>query len=91
MQHEEGAGNMALGYVRAARKPAVCLVSAGGGATNTINATAQVCRESMPLFVISSEINTAAYMKDAWSSCHEIDQVGLFQPITKQSLKRVIL
>ena len=30
-QHEGGAGNMALGYARATKKPAVCLVSAGGG------------------------------------------------------------
>src|ERR1043166_1779510 len=28
-QHEGGAGNMALGYARATKKPAVCLVSAG--------------------------------------------------------------
>jgi len=29
-QHEGGAGNMALGYARATKQPAVCLVSAGG-------------------------------------------------------------
>ncbi|MDP2643426.1 MAG: thiamine pyrophosphate-binding protein [Desulfobacterales bacterium] len=86
-QHEGGAGNMALGYARAAGKPAVCLVSAGGGATNIVTATAQAYKESVPLFVISSEIDTASYVKGAWSSWHGIDQVRLFQPITKQSLK----
>src|SRR3954470_10062326 len=29
-QHEGGAGNMALGYARVTKQPAVCLVSAGG-------------------------------------------------------------
>jgi len=43
-QHEGGAGNMALGYARATKQPAVCLVSAGGGATNIVTAVAQAYR-----------------------------------------------
>jgi acetolactate synthase-1/2/3 large subunit len=86
-QHEGGAGNMALGYARAAKKPAVCLVSAGGGATNIVTAVAQAHKESVPLFVISSDINTASSSKGAWSSFHGMEHVRLFEPITKQSLK----
>ena len=86
-QHEGGAGNMALGYARAAKKPAVCLVSAGGGATNIVTAVAQAYKESVPLFVISSDINTASSSKGAWSSYHDMEHVRLFEPITKQSLK----
>src|SRR5437870_6138362 len=86
-QHEGGAGNMALGYARAAKKPAVCLVSAGGGATNIVTAIAQAYKESVPLFVISSDINTASSSKGAWSSWHGMEHVRLFEPITKQSLK----
>lgn len=86
-QHEGGAGNMALGYARTAKKPAVCLVSAGGGATNIVTAVAQAYKESVPLFVISSEIDTASSAKGAWSSWHGIEHARLFQPITKQSLK----
>jgi acetolactate synthase-1/2/3 large subunit len=86
-QHEGGAGNMALGYARAAKKPAVCLVSAGGGATNIVTAVAQAYKESVPLFVISSDINTASSSKGAWSSYHGMEHVRLFEPITKQSLK----
>jgi len=86
-QHEGGAGNMALGYARAAKKPAVCLVSAGGGATNIVTAVAQAHKESVPLFVISSDINTASSSKGAWSSYHGMEHVKLFEPITKQSLK----
>src|SRR5215510_14512641 len=86
-QHEGGAGNMALGYARAAKKPAVCLVSAGGGATNIVTAVAQAHKESVPLFVISSDINTASSSKGAWSSWHGMEHVRLFEPITKQSLR----
>jgi acetolactate synthase-1/2/3 large subunit len=86
-QHEGGAGNMALGYARAAKKPAVCLVSAGGGATNIVTAVAQAYKESVPLFVISSDIGTASSGRGAWSTWHGMEHVRLFQPITKQSAK----
>ena len=86
-QHEGGAGNMALGYARATKKPAVCLVSAGGGATNIATAVAQAHKESVPLFVISSDIDTAAGTKGPFSSFHGMEHVRLFQPITKQSAK----
>jgi thiamine pyrophosphate-dependent acetolactate synthase large subunit-like protein len=86
-QHEGGAGNMALGYARATRKPAVCLVSAGGGATNIVTAVAQAYKESVPLFVISSDIGAASSAKGAWSSWHGMEHIKLFEPITKQSVK----
>src|SRR5947207_11194354 len=44
-QHEGGAGNIALGYARATKQPAVCLVSAGGGATNIVTAVSQAHKE----------------------------------------------
>src|SRR4026209_950910 len=44
-QHEGGAGNMELGYARATKQPAVCLVSAGGGATNIVTAVAAAYKE----------------------------------------------
>jgi acetolactate synthase-1/2/3 large subunit len=78
---------MALGYARATKKPAVCLVSAGGGATNIVTPVAQAHKESVPLFVISSDIDTAASAKGAYSSFHGMDHVGLFEPITKASAK----
>jgi acetolactate synthase-1/2/3 large subunit len=78
---------MALGYARATKKPAVCLVSAGGGATNIVTAVAQAHKESVPLFVISSDIDTAASAKSPYSSFHGMEHVRLFQPITKASAK----
>lgn len=86
-QHEGGAGNMALGYARVTKKPAVCLVSAGGGATNIVTPVAQAHKESVPLFVISSDIDTAAGAKGRYSSFHGMEHVRLFQAVTKQSAK----
>ncbi|HET9916250.1 MAG TPA: thiamine pyrophosphate-binding protein [Candidatus Binatia bacterium] len=86
-QHEGGAGNMALGYARATKQPAVCLVSAGGGATNIVTAVAQAYKEAVPLFVISSDIGTASSAKGHWASWHGMEHVRLFQPITKQSAR----
>lgn len=86
-QHEGGAGNMALGYARATKQPAVCLVSAGGGATNIVTAVAQAYKEAVPLFVISSDISTASFAKGHWASWHGMEHVRLFQPITKQSAR----
>ncbi|HEX9455148.1 MAG TPA: thiamine pyrophosphate-binding protein [Candidatus Binatia bacterium] len=86
-QHEGGAGNMALGYARATKQPAVCLVSAGGGATNIVTAVAQAYKEAVPLFVISSDIGTASFAKGHWASWHGMEHVRLFQPITKQSAR----
>jgi acetolactate synthase-1/2/3 large subunit len=78
---------MALGYARVTKKPAVCLVSAAGGATNIVTAVAQAHKESVPLFVVSSDIDTAAYSKGRYSSFHGMEHVRLFQPITKQSAR----
>ncbi len=86
-QHEGGAGNMALGYARATKQPAVCFVSAGGGATNIVTAVAQAYKEAVPLFVISSDIGTASSAKGHWASWHGMEHVRLFQPITKQSTR----
>jgi thiamine pyrophosphate-dependent acetolactate synthase large subunit-like protein len=63
------------------------LVSAGGGATNIVTAVAQAHKESVPMFVISSDIDTAASAKSPYSSFHGMEHVRLFQPITKQSAK----
>src|SRR5918996_1229923 len=86
-QHEGGAGNMALGYARATMQPAVCLVSAGGGAANIVTPGGPAYKETLPLFVISSDIDTPPSGKGTFSSFHGMEHVRLFEPITKQSAK----
>ena len=50
-------------------------------------AVAQAHKESVPLFIISSDIDTAASAKGPFSSFHGMEHVRMFQPITKQSAK----
>ena len=56
-----------------------------GSEVNQINAKAY--KEAVPLFVISSDIETASSAKGHWASWHGMEHVRLFQPITKQSTR----
>lgn len=85
-QHEQGAIFMADGWARATGEPGVCLVTVGPGATNLVSGVAQAYVESSPVVAISGDISTRVYGKGA-SNFHEIDQVSLFRPITKLSLR----
>jgi acetolactate synthase I/II/III large subunit len=86
-QHEGGAGNMALGYARATKKPAVCLVSAAAARRTSSRPWRKRTKSLYRLFVISSDIDTAAYSKGRYSSFHGMEHVRMFQPITKQSAR----
>ncbi|MFQ5855409.1 MAG: thiamine pyrophosphate-binding protein [Anaerolineae bacterium] len=85
-QHEQGAAFMADGYARVTRRPAVCLVSVGPGATNAITGVAQAYHESSPVIVLCSETSTQVHGRGR-SNFHEVDQVALFRPITKWAVR----
>jgi len=53
-RHEQGAGFMAAGYLRASGKIAVCFIITGPGMTNIATAMAQALADSIPMLVISS-------------------------------------
>lgn len=59
-RHEQGAGFMADGYARISGKPGVALVITGPGLTNIITAMGQAYHDSIPMLVISSQIETSA-------------------------------
>ncbi|HEY3115817.1 MAG TPA: thiamine pyrophosphate-binding protein [Chloroflexota bacterium] len=84
-QIEVSAGYMANGYARGTRGLSISLVSSGAGATNAISGAAQAFKESYPVLIISSDIDTAFSGKGA-SSWHEVPQQEMFQPITKLSV-----
>lgn len=81
-QHEQAAAFMSDGYARVTQRPAVCLLSAGPGATNAITGIAQAYQESSPVVVLASETSTGIHGRGR-SNFHEIDQLALFKPITK--------
>jgi acetolactate synthase-1/2/3 large subunit len=83
-QIELSAAYMATAYARATRGLSACLVSAGAGATNAVTGVAQAWKESSPVLVISSEVNTEKLGRDR-ASWHEVPQEEIFRPITKLS------
>ncbi len=59
-RHEQGAGFMALGYARTSGKPGVALVITGPGLGNIATAMGQAFHDSVPMLVISSQVETSA-------------------------------
>ncbi len=85
-QHEQGASYMVNGYARSTRKPAVCLVSPGGGMTNALSAVAQAYATATPHILISVEEPTRLTGMGT-SLAHSLDTEALFKPVTKMAVK----
>lgn len=81
-RHEQGAAFMAYGYARSTGIPGVCLSTAGPGATNLLTGVAAAYKGFLPLIVLTGRPPRAFLEKD---SIQEIDQVGIFKPVTKWS------
>ena len=58
-RHEQGAVHMADGYARSTGKVGCAMVTSGPGATNTVTAIATAYGDSIPLVVITGQVNTA--------------------------------
>jgi acetolactate synthase I/II/III large subunit len=86
--HEAGAAFIADGFQRVAGGIAVCLVTAGPGATNAVTAAACALREGIPMLLISGQPGLSAFGRDPAqdSSALAVDTVRLFENVTKQSL-----
>lgn len=81
-RHEQGAAFMADGYARGTRGPGVCLSTAGPGAVNLVSGIAASYKASVPVIAITGVHDQKILERDSF---HEIDQVGVFKPITKWS------
>lgn len=81
-RHEQGAVHMADGYARSTGKPGVVIVTSGPGATNTVTGIATAHMDSVPLIVISGQVQRSAIGSDAFQ---ESDIVGITMPVVKHS------
>ena len=79
-RHEQGLVHMAEGYARATGKTAVCLVTSGPGATNTITGLADAHYDSIPLVCFTGQVPLNLIGNDAFQ---EVDIAGVTMPITK--------
>ena len=82
VRHEQAATHAADGYARATGKPGVVLVTSGPGATNAITGIATAYMDSIPLVVISGQVESRMVGTDAFQ---ETDMVGISRPIVKHS------
>jgi len=81
-RHEQGAAFMAEGYARATRGVGVCMSTVGPGAVNLVSGIAASYKAGTPVIAITGVHDQKMLEKDSF---HEIDQVGVFKPITKWS------
>ena len=82
VRHEQGATHAADGYSRATGKRGVALVSSGPGATNAITGLATAYMDSIPLVVISGQVQSHLIGTDSFQ---ETDMIGISRPIVKHS------
>jgi acetolactate synthase-1/2/3 large subunit len=82
VRHEQGAVHAADGYARASGRPGVCLVTSGPGATNTVTGIASAYMDSIPIVVLTGQVNTSLIGNDAFQ---EVDIVGITRPCTKHN------
>lgn len=66
VRHEQAAAHCASGYARASGKPGVCIVTSGPGATNIITGIATAYMDSIPMVIITGQVNTTLIGKDAF-------------------------
>lgn len=84
VRHEQAATHMADGYTRATGKTGVVLVTSGPGATNAVTGIATAYMDSIPMVVVSGQVQSDWIGDDAFQ---EIDMVGICRPIVKHSFQ----
>ena len=82
VRHEQGATHAADGYARATGKPGVVMVTSGPGATNAVTGIATAFMDSIPMVVISGQVQSHLIGTDAFQ---ETDMIGISRPIVKHS------
>lgn len=85
-RHEQNAAFMAAAIGRLTGKPGVCLVTSGPGASNLATGLATANTECDPVVAIAGNVPRADRLKKTHQS---MDNVSLFQPITKYAAEVV--
>ena len=82
VRHEQAATHAADGYTRATGKTGVVVVTSGPGATNAITGIATAYMDSIPMVVISGQVQSHLIGEDAFQ---ETDMIGISRPVVKHS------
>jgi acetolactate synthase-1/2/3 large subunit len=82
VRHEQGASHAADGYARATGQVGVCFATSGPGATNLVTGIATAAMDSIPMVVVTGQVNSASIGSDAFQ---ETDIFGITLPLVKHS------
>lgn len=83
-RHEEACGHMAHAIGKMTDSMAVCFATVGPGATNMVPGVAAAWADNIPLLVLTPN-NQARSIYPAKDMLQNVDQIGLYKPITKWS------
>jgi thiamine pyrophosphate-dependent acetolactate synthase large subunit-like protein len=86
VRHEQAAAMAAHAYSRVLGKPGVCFAASGPGTTNLITGVGNAFLDAVPVVALGG---ASAVSQDGMGAFQEMDQVGMFKPITKHA-ERVI-
>src|SRR5689334_11639552 len=86
VRHEQAAAMAAHAYSRVLGKPGVCFAASGPGTTNLITGVGNAFLDAVPVVALGG---ASAVAQDGMGAFQEMDQVGMFKPITKHA-ERVI-
>jgi thiamine pyrophosphate-dependent acetolactate synthase large subunit-like protein len=82
-RHEQGAGFMADGYARASGKPGVAVIITGPGITNVATPIGEAYTDSVPVLVLSSNVERE-WADKMLGHLHDLsDQLGVMAAVTK--------
>ncbi|MGN0649761.1 MAG: biosynthetic-type acetolactate synthase large subunit [Oscillospiraceae bacterium] len=82
VRHEVNGGHAASGYARITGKPAVAIATSGPGALNLITAIATAYMDSVPMVIITGQVNSDQIGRDVFQ---EADITGSAEPFVKHS------
>jgi thiamine pyrophosphate-dependent acetolactate synthase large subunit-like protein len=86
VRHEQAASMAAHAYSRVSGKPGVCFAASGPGVTNLITGVGNAFVDAVPVVALGG---ASAVSQAGMGAFQEMDQVGMFKPITKYA-ERVI-
>ncbi len=81
-RHEQGASLAADGYARVTGRPGVAFATSGPGATNLVTGIASAQMDSVPLVIVTGQVNSWTIGSDAFQ---ETDITGITLPVTKHN------
>ncbi|MGI6084499.1 MAG: biosynthetic-type acetolactate synthase large subunit [Acetivibrionales bacterium] len=82
VRQEQAAAHSASGYARISGKVGVCISTSGPGATNLITGIATAYMDSIPLVIITGQVNSSMIGRDVFQ---EADITGATESFTKHS------